>query len=559
MVKNQQSTSNQAPLVLSGKIADAAGMAVQGFGVRAYERRLRAERELGRGITDGDGQYRIEYQVPERARAGKPGVDLLVKVFRGKDPEPIIVSSVAFNAGETHQIDLTLPAPEVPRRSEYETLVATLEPALEGIGPADLSDEDLQFLAGDTGVSLERIALLRQSAKVATETEIPAEVFYALARAGMPIDDPARLSQHPLPALRRALESAIDDHVLPERLKDELDSLMDRLRARALDEVLRPDIRSDRPPVGALLATSRLSPAAKESLVAVALEQEGARADFWLRVAEAPELADTGQLEEARATLQLGVLTGFHLPLVETLQDMRADGRLTGLSDLARWDEEQWLDLVRATGTPDDIPDDIPDEAEETKAENYAASLFRQTELAFPTPAIAAQLDRSALPERKTLGAFFADHADFDLLADSVERSFGPELDASVRADLKRIQRVARVTPRFSQIETLIQSGLTSAEKIGAMSEGAFVARMSNSLGSEQEAGAVYRRAAQRKDLALNLRIKYGAEQDAYRFASVSNRPVLGAQYRRNRSAPSIGPRSSALRMSAPVPIAAPF
>jgi hypothetical protein len=146
MAKNQQSSSSQVPHVVSGKITDAGGKAVQGLNVRAYERRLRAERELGRAITDADGHYRIEYHIAEPPRTGRPGIDLLVKVFRGSDPEPIIASPVAFNVGETHEIDLTLPAPEVPARSEYEMLVETLEPALAGVNRADLTDEELEFL-----------------------------------------------------------------------------------------------------------------------------------------------------------------------------------------------------------------------------------------------------------------------------------------------------------------------------------------------------------------------------------------------------------------------------
>lgn len=68
MAKNQQSDSSQVPHVVSGKIADAAGKAVQGLKVRAYERRLRAERELGPAVTDADGHHRIEYHIAEPSR-----------------------------------------------------------------------------------------------------------------------------------------------------------------------------------------------------------------------------------------------------------------------------------------------------------------------------------------------------------------------------------------------------------------------------------------------------------------------------------------------------------
>jgi len=70
--------------------------------------------------------------------------------------------------------------------SEYERINRDLEPVLRGTPPKKLTDEDLEFLEGETGWNSRYLGLLRKAAQFRTRTELPTEVFYGLMRGGLP-------------------------------------------------------------------------------------------------------------------------------------------------------------------------------------------------------------------------------------------------------------------------------------------------------------------------------------------------------------------------------------
>ena len=128
---------------------------------------------------------------------------------------------IIFNAGPVEVApDLVLPG---KKRPECERVTAELHPVMQDVPFEDLTDEDIAFLNGETGVDLERIHWLADAARWARDSAsgcegdvepVPADAFYGLFREGAPTGREAFL-RTPLPTLRTMLEDAVREEIVP--------------------------------------------------------------------------------------------------------------------------------------------------------------------------------------------------------------------------------------------------------------------------------------------------------------------------------------------------------
>lgn len=128
-----------------------------------------------------------------------------------------------------------------PEPSEYERLMAELEPVLKGLQLADADQEDIEFLTRGTTIPSERIAWVVQASGLARAEArppdarpgdaLPREVFYGWFRQGLP-SSPDALFARPTVELIDALRSAIDQRVIPSGLVDRLTEVRATLTRR---------------------------------------------------------------------------------------------------------------------------------------------------------------------------------------------------------------------------------------------------------------------------------------------------------------------------------------
>ena len=134
--------------------------------VRAYDKDMRTEELLGEATTDTAGGYEIAYTREQYARAEKDSADVRVTVLDDAGRE-VASTPIIFNAGPVESApDLSLPDDGL---SEYERLIRDLQPLMEDIPFAELTEDDIAFLGGETGVDAERIRWLAEAAKRAQE------------------------------------------------------------------------------------------------------------------------------------------------------------------------------------------------------------------------------------------------------------------------------------------------------------------------------------------------------------------------------------------------------
>jgi hypothetical protein len=232
--------SRGSTFVVKGQIRDKDGNPVTALLVKAFDVDLRSEEPLGEATTDERGFYKITYTADQFSHGDNDRANLIIRAFDSKGNE-LGASEVTYNAPAEATIDLVVePLPET-ESSEYELLLAEITPLLEGVALADLTDDNIAFLTGKTGVERKRLEELRQAAQLSHQTDLPGEVFYAFACYDLPLDLRSLLSSDAA-TLRGTLETAIRRRVVPAGLLNALPEIMVRLERLQAEHTPVPEL-----------------------------------------------------------------------------------------------------------------------------------------------------------------------------------------------------------------------------------------------------------------------------------------------------------------------------
>lgn len=231
-------TSKPDLMTVRGQVADALGQPLAGARVSAFDKDLRREQLLGEQTTEADGRYQIQYIRDQFRRAAKASADLIVRVLDA-DGALLIASPVQFNAPAQTTLDLMVGGGAPRKPSELDQILETLAPVLDGVEPAELGAEDVAFLVGETALPARNLGLLAQAHRLAAEADLPPAACYALLRQGLPTSLPPLLGHAPA-AWRKAMETAIDENIIPLALRAQLDSVIERLTRLAAETAGEP-------------------------------------------------------------------------------------------------------------------------------------------------------------------------------------------------------------------------------------------------------------------------------------------------------------------------------
>src|SRR6476660_1503516 len=231
---------NQNYLV-SGRITYSSGKAAAGLIVRARDHDLRRFQSLGKETkTRADGSYEIEYTRSDFVRAEKDSADLVIRVFSPDQPDPdkpLAESPILFNAPQHAEIDLLIPDSAFVR-SEFERHLDDILPLLAkqkddggDVAMSELTDADVDFLAGETSIDRQHIVWLKlafafaakvqtsatskvAAQKSATTSHISPALFYGWFREGL-TDEWDNIIKQPAAILRGTAQAAIADLIIP--------------------------------------------------------------------------------------------------------------------------------------------------------------------------------------------------------------------------------------------------------------------------------------------------------------------------------------------------------
>jgi peptidoglycan hydrolase-like protein with peptidoglycan-binding domain len=507
--------------VVRGAVREADGSPAVGAEVKAFDVDLRAEQLLGIAFADSAGRYSISYSSDQFKRAEKRTADLVVRAGRRDGVEVLASSPVIFNAKPVEEVDLIVGG-RLTEVSEYERYLRELAPLLEDVKVSELTAADLRFLTGETGINPRHLAYLVVAARHGEKTGLAPAAFYGCARQNLPTSLPRLLAQG-REELRRALLAALAANVIPAALAEQLEAILDGFKQQFVKLALAPGGASS---LGDLLATVLASEGLREQFLSLYVAHEGTTEEFWAMLAGHPDFGGEKQVAEIQFALQVGALTKNHLPLVLLLQQMRGK-EFEAFRDLAGYTAADWRALLDrdAGGAPVGFPAHTPGADDEEKKKIYAEALAEMARASTPTWAVASRVINEESEETKDLAAFFKKNSDFKFEHTNVDQYLKAKggADEKLAGQLKGMQRVYNLTPRYEEMSALLGDGLHSAQAVVRMGQGAFVKKYGGKFaGGEAQAQAVYARAAQTSAMSLTVLAKFAGAFNAPHLPVVS-------------------------------------
>lgn len=201
--------------------------------VEAYDKNLRNEQLLGevllRGAFRGAAPFEIKYSPKQFRRARKLKADLLVRA-KTTNGKAAAESRIIFDApDEVNNLRLELALVEQPP-SEFELLITQLTPLLDGAKPANLTSDEMRFLADKSQKQLQNIDFWNKAAKLNRETGLPIEAGYGWQRMNVQPFTVEHLLEEVPNLLRRSLSNAIAQNIIPD-ISEEFDSILNRFES----------------------------------------------------------------------------------------------------------------------------------------------------------------------------------------------------------------------------------------------------------------------------------------------------------------------------------------
>ncbi len=215
--------------VVQGTVRLQDGTPFQGAIVRATDKDLRREEPLGESVTDAQGFYSITYTADQFSRAEKKSADLIVRAYMPSG-DLLGESGIIFNARRQETVDLVVQRPQKVPLAESERLYGALS-LWPDVGPPDLNDDDLDFLAHEladepleTVITAQPVgirhlfAMLAHAGRIARQTPgLPTEFFYGIGRQrsmSPALQLEAFFALDP-PDLHESIQSAIAKGIVP--------------------------------------------------------------------------------------------------------------------------------------------------------------------------------------------------------------------------------------------------------------------------------------------------------------------------------------------------------
>jgi hypothetical protein len=377
---------------------------------------------------------------------------------------------------------------------------------------------DVTFAAREIGVDRELIQQLAIAYQLAADPAfagVAPQIFYGLARGGYRTYQ--QIAAAPVTALASTLEQASSDP--PNQIPafdpaNPASAAADQVHRLAVQKSIGDAPAPNRASLSQVLAHVLPAAAEQTELVRAFTNNQGTTAEFWRGLATNPQFQAAGKIASTQFGLQVAALAQNRPALVDAIH---ASGQYKSIRDLAL----RTADLPSLTGRiPAEQMDDVPGATQTEKAENFAARLEGILQLAFPTETVAGLLDqvpaqddparkrwqnaaavlRSAsapdgLPGgdrfdiRTTPATAFFDRYQQQLLGGLTEAEQKQAL-----ADVKRAQRVFRVSASPMTFSVLMAEGFTSGRSIAQMPRASFVAQYKDKLGGAAVAELIHNR-----------------------------------------------------------------
>jgi hypothetical protein len=486
--------------------------------VKAYDRDLRSEELLGQTKTDAKGYYEIWYTPAKFSKAEIGTADVVVKI-ENTDGRVLVQSPIYFNASKDVTIDVKIGGGQILGPSEYEQLVNELTPLLQGLTLTDLKEDkefqDVTFLSSETGKDKSQIAELILANLALKQTQIPSEIFYCLFRQNIPsqitnyadsylqnLDATLTVDQIlnkiltdtvaiTTDSLRASIESGINKNIISFRFLSTLDNVISAFKTLQVQLALQKPYFTGKTPMQDLLNTSILTKDLQQNFMGMFLENSGPIRTFWKNLPNQAGFT-TAVVQDLKVTLQLGMFTSNHIPLVTYLKQQLQQGKIASTRELAKLDVNDWVTILntKVNGKSIGVPSNTDGKTSNDQTLTYATILADRMQIKYPTVAFSARMlkDTAApavLTAKNDIAAFFDAYPRFKLGKTNVDQFFvNNQVNLSnykqpdeMRAQLKMVHRLFKLSPTYSSAKALLDNNIHSAQQIYTMGRGNFLTK----------------------------------------------------------------------------------
>jgi hypothetical protein len=549
-------TGLHKPYSVAGTVTDADGNPLAHGKVVAFDCELRASKPIGETQTDHAGAYHITYRASELYE-GHTAADLRVELHDDAG-QTLFSSPITFNAPRHAPIDLALGGPAHTRPSEFSSITTAVVPLLGPLPATELEQssqhQDLSFLAGQTAISLDRIAYWAVAARMSVSTELPGELFYGLLRCAVPANahvtvlassssgvDLAVNAQTLLngvlststTTINHAVATAVTTNLIPASYATRSAGDVAKLETHATSAALTSTLGFAKTSFASVLNAVAIPSDVQQrfiELYTAAPAPGGAK--FWKDLASNPDFT-----AQDVSTLRFGVVVGRftrgYLPLINELAAQRSTGRINHASDLARLTVADWTALIQkqqTDGTPIGVPAFFDAGTPQLAQQRYASMLERVFTSAYPTTAFSARIaadNKTPFAEAAATAAFLDANPSFDLRRHNLD-AFGATtaIPTAIRPTLLAAQRLIKIHSDYTVMSALMADGVHSAQQIYLMGPQRFAATYGSlpALGATA-AARTWARAEQTYGVALALAMKFNAQLGAASPAAIG--PVV--------------------------------
>ncbi len=455
----------QQRYMVSGYIRTTDGAPIRKISVKAFDRKLQKITPLGEATTDDSGYYKIDYTDKLDSSQKSQTIDLFIQA-KLPEQEQLYKSEVIFNAPAEAEVNLNILTEEVPRHlyfgpSEFEKHDAAISELIKDHDVVMLEKDDIEYVAVKLKLSLAKVEryihALRLDADATQYKEthaIPTAIFYGVIDDGhMP--ELASLVSQSRQNIKQSLQQAAQSNVIPIKFEDEeqiltfVDTLKEIAVVIAEKDTIEPEAYSVK---NILEVLDDLSINLKSKFVRTHALRETDMDTFWKKIKKDVELK--GYTNRIRDLFTLADLTLENLPLIRQLELDRKDNTFEGLtliSDLGRWDKEDWNKYLRA----DQKRPVNPKTGKQYSLIDYAAELDRHFSAAFPAVDLVSRLEKTKILTRKNkpseaFSKFVDQHSGLNFRKISVNRYLE---DAGVNQEFKEELEKATTEEERKQIK----------------------------------------------------------------------------------------------------------
>ena len=503
----------------TGRVVGTDGSARANIEITIFERSgLFTDAILGSTVTDASGAWTVLLAIGTGAVAR----DIFVRAEDPSTQERVDSPLISDLRNSTFRVDLVLGG-RYRGPSEFDAIATAIGPWIDkGVSIADIPADRLEWLARRADVFPLHLATFVQAHRLARSRPVAPAIVHALLRAGLPADLPGLLRAG-ASAWSSALVDAWARSIIPAPKPDDqaavLADVIEQLDALVLEGLLAV------PPAGAvnrraLLDTAALTEDEQREFGRLWHAHEGPLAAFWASVRASAKLGPA-RADALQFTIAAACLVGHHVPTLAALQAQRDGGEIASARDLAGWDVARWESLL--TDAAIDPPATIPDASDlAARRSHFARALVRAVEDAHPSAVIRMRLaaDESAgspPPHTSGVSDFLSDVPEFDLTTTPLARWLAANpnyaIGETTRANVERVARVLRVTPRlgrYATIKVLLEQGIGSAADIVAFTRDEFVRKLGGVLPADDHdplalAGQIWSLASRMHATTLSL------------------------------------------------------